>query len=289
MLIPLSRQKFEQLIPLVATGAQYKHAWGKFSDFLRRVLISISALASILFVGWLLPIEVLSGVRFFLGLLAMVYWLWSPVLEASLQNIAYRRYKYAGFLRGEVLDVYISDELIGQEENVNNTGDLVIVENRERKINVEIVDELGFATRIQAPLKREHQALAPGDTAELLVLSNRPDLSRVARVTDVFIPRNGVWVSDYPYLRRDEFEAVSRRLEAEDLGRFEADREDPNPRRGNRFDTSADYDEFAPKPRREPRIDRGTSRQPNSTRKRQPGSMARRRASDRRDADYSDY
>ncbi|KAM3096005.1 phosphate ABC transporter permease [Phormidesmis sp. 146-35] len=267
MLIPLSRQKFEQLIPVVATGAQYKHAWGKFPSFLRRVLISISALACILFIGWLLPIDWLSGVRFFLGLFAMTYWLWSPVLEASLRNIAYRRYKFAGFLRGEVADVYISDELIGQEENVNNTGDLVIVENRERKINVEVVDETGFATRIQAPLKREHQAIAPGDTAELMILSNRSDLSKIARVTDVFLPRNGVWVSDYPYLRRDEFEAVSRRLEREDYG-FEADDLTEPRRRSN-----ADFED-APR-----RTVRGSSRKP-SGQKRRPGNLSRRRSAD---------
>jgi hypothetical protein len=263
MLIPLSRQKFEQLIPVVATGAQYKHAWGKFSDFLRRVLISISALASILFIGWLLPIGALSGVRFFLGLFAMTYCLWAPVLEASLRNISYRRYKFAGFLQGEVLDVYISDELIGQEENVNNTGDLVIVENRERKINVEIVDESGFATRIQAPLKREHQAIAPGDIAELMILSNRSDLSKIARVTDMFLPRNGVWVSDYPYLRRDEFEAVSRRLEREDYD-FEEEVTEPRRRSDAKFEDA---------PRRNVR---GASRQPGQ--KRQPGNLSRRRS-----------
>ncbi|MGV0027167.1 phosphate ABC transporter permease [Phormidesmis priestleyi] len=266
MLIPLSRQKFEQLIPVVATGAQYKHAWGNFSDFLRRVLISISALASILFIGWLLPIGALSSVRFFLGLFALTYCLWSPVLEASLRNVSYRRYKFAGFLRGEVLDVYLSDEVIGQEESVNNTGDLVIVENRERKINVEIVDETGFSTRIQAPLKREHQAIAAGDTAELMILSNRSDLSKIARVTDVFLPRNGIWVSDYPCLRRDEFEAVSRRLERDDYSFEEEELTEPRRR------SDADFEDA---PRRNVR---GASRQ--SGQKRRPGNLSRRRSSD---------
>src|SRR6476620_1176199 len=116
MLIPLSRKKFEELIPLVATGAQYKYCWGKFPDFLRRILVSIAALAAILLIRTLFGSgefqESLQGITFFMGLFALVYWLWSPVLQASLRNFAYRRYKYSGFLQGEVLDVYITEEVI---------------------------------------------------------------------------------------------------------------------------------------------------------------------------------
>jgi hypothetical protein len=216
MLVPVNRKKFEELVPLVATGAQYKYCWGKFQDFLRRILVSIAALATILLVRWLLPIEELRGISFFIGLFALVYWLWSPVLQASLRNFTLRRYKFAGFLRGEVLDLYITDEIVSTEENVNDRGDLVIVENRERRINLEVGDESGFTTRIQVPLKKEHQAIRIGDIAELLVLSNRPDLSRIAKVSDIFLSRIGIWVSDYPYLRRDEFAAVSRELDAVD-------------------------------------------------------------------------
>jgi hypothetical protein len=162
MLIPLSRKKFEELIPLVGTGAQYKYCWGKFPDFLRRILISISALASILLIRALFGSgefqNSLQGVTFLIGLFALVYWLWSPVLQASLRNFAYRRYKYAGFLKGEVLDVYVTEELIGTEENVNARGELVIVENRERRINLEVGDESGFTTLLQVPIRQEHQA-----------------------------------------------------------------------------------------------------------------------------------
>ncbi|TAF39000.1 MAG: phosphate ABC transporter permease, partial [Oscillatoriales cyanobacterium] len=32
MLIPLTRETFQELIPAVATGAQYKYFWGKPPD-----------------------------------------------------------------------------------------------------------------------------------------------------------------------------------------------------------------------------------------------------------------
>ena len=43
MLVPITRQKFEQLVPLVATASQYNYYWGKFPDILQRLLISVVA------------------------------------------------------------------------------------------------------------------------------------------------------------------------------------------------------------------------------------------------------
>lgn len=210
MLVPLTRQKLEQLIPLSATAEQYRYYWGKFPDFLQRLLISVVGVVVI----WVLEL-VIGGYKFLAlpaGIAAGLYWLWGPVLWAGLRNAEYRKYPYGGFWRGEVLDVFVSEELISTEETVNDRGELVIVENRERRINLEVGDETGFTKQLQASLQREHQRIAPGQVAELVVLSNQPDLSRIAKVTDVYIPSLRVWVSDYPYLNRDMFEAVSRQL-----------------------------------------------------------------------------
>jgi hypothetical protein len=211
MLVPLTRQKFEQLIPRIATGAQYRYCWGKSSDFLKRLLISVVSVV----VVWLLALVLGEGFQtllFALGLIAGLYWLWGPVLWASLRNGEYRRYKYSGFFRGRVLDVFITEELVGKEETVNNKGDLVIVENRERRINLEVGDETGFTTQLQVPLLRAHQVIAPNQVAEMLVLSNQSDLSRIAKETDIYIPSRKLWVSDYPFLRRDVFTDVSSRI-----------------------------------------------------------------------------
>lgn len=211
MLVPLTRQKFEQLIPRIATGAQYQYYWGKFPDFLKRLLISVVGVV----VAWLLGLvlgDAFNPLLFSLGLGVGLYWLWGPVLWASLRNAKYRQYQYSGFLRGEVLDVFITEELIGTEETVNNKGELVIVENRERRLNLEVGDETGFFTQLQVPLRRTHKVIAPGQVAEMLVLSNVDDLSRIDRETDIYIPSHNMWVSDYPYLRRDVFTDVSNRI-----------------------------------------------------------------------------
>lgn len=214
MLVPLTRQKFEQVMPLLATGHQYAYYWGKFPDFLRRVLISIVAAFGVYLIeqalrGW-------GPILFLLGLITILYWLWAPIYMASVRNAKYRRYAYSGFWRGEVLDIFVTEDLIGEEQTVNNRGELVIIENRERRLNIEVGDETGFTSQVVVPLRREHKAIRPGQTAEMLFLSNQKDLSRIAQETDIYIPELNLWVSDYPYLRRDVFADVSRQLKSRD-------------------------------------------------------------------------
>lgn len=211
MLIPLTRQKFEELIPVVGTTEQYRYCWGKASDVLRRLLISVASIVVVVILQFLLG-DGFGIILFILGVTAGFYWLWSPVYWASRRNLECRRYQYTGFWQGEVLDVFITEELIGEEETVNKRGDLVIVENRERRLNLEVGDDSGFITKLQVPLQRSHRVIRAGDIAELLVLSNRPDLSRISKVSDLYFPDYGLWVSDYPYLRRDSFIEVSRKL-----------------------------------------------------------------------------
>lgn len=211
MLVPLTRQKFEQLIPIVGTGSQYKYCWGKLPEFLIRLLISVVSVLLLYLIRLFLPEDFV-----FLAVLGAIvgglYWLWGPVFWASWQNFQCRRYKYSGFWRGEVIDVYVSEEIIGKEQTVNNRGELVIVENREKRLNLEVGDETGFSTSLQVPLKRAHQAIAPGEIAEMLVMSNRPDLARISQVTDIYLPELDLWVSEYPYLRRDEFVDIGSRI-----------------------------------------------------------------------------
>lgn len=215
MLIPLTRKKFEQLIPRFATGPQYVYYWGKFPDFLKRLLISVVSLVVLYFGGLLIfQSDEVGPIRFLLVIVALLYWLWAPVYFASRRNAKYRKYPYSGFWQGKVLDVFITEEAIGTEETVNKRGELVIVENRERRLNLEIGDDTGFSTEIQVPLRKQHKGIAPGQIAQMIVMSNMPDLSRFAKISDVYIPYLDLWVSDYPYLAKEDFVEVSRQLQA---------------------------------------------------------------------------
>jgi len=211
MLVPITREKFEQIVPLAATGPQYNYYWGKISDLVRRLLISAIATIVTLFFGNVFG-GGSSGLMFIFGAIGGFYWLWAPVYQATLRNAALRRIPYSGFWQGKVLDVFVSEELIGEEQTVNQRGELIIIENRERRINLEVGDETGFTALIQAPLNRLYKNINRGDTAELLILSRQPDLGRITKITDAFIPRYNLWVGEYPYLQRDVFAEVSREI-----------------------------------------------------------------------------
>ena len=216
MLIPLTRKTVETLIPAVATGDQYKHYWGKPQDLLKRLLISVTALIVVLVIGAATRDNEISGFcRFIFGIATGLYWFWYPIYGASLRNRTYRRYPYAGLWQGEVLDAFVTEELIGTEETVNKRGELVIVEDRERRINLEVGDESGFRTLVQAPFLRDHKTIYPGMPVQLLLLSQEKNLSRISKISDAYLPNRDLWVSDYPYLRRDMFLEVSQRVFAE--------------------------------------------------------------------------
>ncbi|MBW4490527.1 MAG: phosphate ABC transporter permease [Trichocoleus desertorum ATA4-8-CV12] len=222
MLVPLTREKFEQLVPLVATFPQYKYHWGKLSDFLKRLLISVIGIVVVAITHSLIG-EAGGVILFFLGVASSLYWLWAPILWATLRNLEARKPRHSGFWQGRVLDAYVSEELIGTEETVNKKGELVLVENRERRLNLEVGDESGFRIPVQVPLRREHKAIRPDQPVEMVVMSHLPDLSRIAKVSDIYIPSQNIWVSDYPQVQRDNFLEVSRRLRSE-----------PKPRRPSR-------------------------------------------------------
>jgi len=241
MLVPLTRQKFEQLVPWIASSPQYKYYWGKFPDLLQRVLISVVSAAVLLLIKVLFGLD-LGAIIFLLGFVASFYWFWGPVFWASVRNAKYRSYKYSGFFRGRVLDWWLTEELIGKQETVNNKGELVIVENREKWINLELGDDTEFTVEFKAPLRPYHKAIARGQTAEMLVMSNRSDLSTIDQISDIYIRSCNLWVSDYPFLRRDFFNEVSDRL------RDDQDR--PRRRRSENSEYNSPDDQDRPRRRR---------------------------------------
>lgn len=237
MLIPLTRQTFQELIPAVATGVQYKYCWGKPPDFLRRMLISAVIVILVLVIYSFVGSDV-GPLVLITGLIAGLYWLWGPILWASLRNAECRKYQYCGFWQGRVLDIYITDEVTSQEETVNQKGQLVIIDNLEPRINLEVGDKTGFTTTLRAPLRKEHQGIVPGQAALMLIMSNQEDLNTITKVSDIYIPSRDVWVSDYPYLRRDLFVEISQQIKK---GRQKKGRDRPNPSRDVKRRSPADY------------------------------------------------
>ena len=211
MLVPLTRKAFKQLIPLVATGTQYSFYWGKWRDLLQRLFLSLV----LLIMAWLLGTLLVSGwltIQFVFYIITGSYWLWAPILWASIKNMSCLNYQYCGFWRGRVLDIFTTEELVREEQTVNKFGELIIIKNKRRLINIEVGDNKGFKTTVKTLIDKLFQSVRPGDFAEMLVLSQVSNLSRIAKTTDVYLPQHNLWVGKYPYLRHDIFKQISKNL-----------------------------------------------------------------------------
>lgn len=211
MLIPIKKEISEEIIPSIATANQYAYYGGNLQNILKNLFLSLVGVV-IIWLVCLLFGRAFQGLSLILRFIAGLYWLWGPVYWASLKNQNYRRYPYVAFWRGRIVDVYITEELINEQEMLNKLGNLIVIENRQKKINLEVEDETGFRATIKAPLSRIHKAINPGQAVEALLLSNDPDFQKIAKITDVYIPRNQLWVGEYPYLRRDIFLDIRREL-----------------------------------------------------------------------------
>lgn len=94
MLRPLTRDKFEQLIPSIATSAQYAHYWGEWKDLLNRLLISVVAVVAVFLLGLVLG-KSAEGLVLLIAVISGLYWLWSPVYWASMRNRTIRSWPIA--------------------------------------------------------------------------------------------------------------------------------------------------------------------------------------------------
>ena len=211
MLIPLKKEAINDMIPAIATGTQYAYYWANISTFLKNLFISLIGVLIFWLIGSILG-RGAEGVSLIFRVIVGLYWLWSPIYWASVRNSKYRRYQYNGFWRGRILDVYVTEEVINESSALDKLGKAIIVENLQKKINIEIGDKSGFQVTITSPLKRIHKAIRPGQAVEALLLSNDPDFMRISQITDIYIPRHKLWVGEYPYLRRDIFLDVRKEL-----------------------------------------------------------------------------
>lgn len=211
MLIPLKKEAVKDLIPAVATGTQYAYYWANIATLLKNLFISLIGILIFWLIGAVLG-KGAEGLSLIFRVTAGLYWLWSPVYWGSVRNRKYRRYNHTGFWRGRILDVYITEEVVNESSALNKLGKAIIVENLQKKINLEIGDKSGFRATISSPLKRIHKVINRGQAVEGLLLSNDPDFMRIANITDVYIPRHKLWVGDYPYVRRDIFLNIRREL-----------------------------------------------------------------------------
>jgi len=207
MLIPLKPGELYKLIPAVATGPQFQACSGDPRKLLQRVLISVIGGVITLLISQTLAFNSrFSSLWLVAGVILLLYLLWGPIVEAGRRNAVLRRYPAAAIFEGEVANVFNREVVENKREQADRSGRLELVENRRTWLCLELEDEEGYLGQLRFPMEKKHQAIRPGMVIRCLVLSERPDFSRIGALSDGWLPQLKLWVGEYPYLLRPAFE-----------------------------------------------------------------------------------
>lgn len=212
MLIPLKPGELTRLIPAVATGPQFSACSGDPRRLLQRVLISvIGGVISLLISQTLLFRSQWGPIFLVVGFVFLLYIMWGPILEAGRRNAVLRRYPAAAIFDGRVAELYTREVVEDRREQAGREGRLELVENRRTWLCLELEDDEGYLGVVRFPLEKRHQQIRRGTVARAVVLSDRRDFSRVAAISDAWLPQLKLWVGEYPYLLRPAFEELCLR------------------------------------------------------------------------------
>jgi hypothetical protein len=214
MLIPLRPGELQRLIPAVATGPQFNACSGDPRKLLQRVLVSVIGGVLLLLVSQTLAFNSrYSALWLVAGVTTVLYLLWGPIVEAGRRNAGLRRYPAAAIFEGQVADLFTREVVEERREQADRAGRLELVENRRTWLCLELEDEDGYLGQVRFQLEKPHERIRRGMVVRCLVLSERPDFSRVGALSDAWLPQLKLWVGEYPYLLRPAFEELcARRL-----------------------------------------------------------------------------
>ena len=83
-----------------------------------------------------------------------------------------------------------------------------MVENRRTWLFIDIGDEDGYLTKIKFPMENKHQLIRNGSNVRCLVFSNDMDYNSIFTTSDAWLPKQKLWVGEYPFLLRPAFEEL---------------------------------------------------------------------------------
>lgn len=75
-------------------------------------------------------------------------------------------------------------------------------------LRVECVDSTGRQLQLHARLSQEYLEVQAGQPVVGILLSTSPRFTRLAALTDLYVPAAECWIGDYPYLDRAEVESL---------------------------------------------------------------------------------
>ncbi|MGQ9838416.1 MAG: hypothetical protein ACUVRV_10735 [Cyanobacteriota bacterium] len=207
MLLELTPEECEAVIPVVPTRVQYATYWSDALKSTGRIITAIS-------VGVLLLVlsrpfgegSFLGAICFLAGSLSLLYpFLWGPLYVISRRQLAFREIPYGGLFFGQVLRTRRINVVVEEREKLDENGDLYIEEVRERQFEMEIGDETGLTYRLRAKDDPRYRRIVPKQSVIGLVKAYSRDLKRRPTLSEVYVVKLGEWVGDISYLDREAF------------------------------------------------------------------------------------
>jgi hypothetical protein len=234
-LIPLP---VDELARLVATGAptasQYSSYWGRtkqeqYGRFLESSIVSFLGV----FFSYFLSFVLGGFIATLFGCLFVFYGVLSPEFKAYQRNWEFlggrplvdpwtvegdpeRAGLYGALFLGRIGDVCVVEDSEAVEEFDLETFSDYTMETDELErftgqpylLRVGCVDSSGRDLQVHARLSEEYLDLRPGMPITGILLSVSPKFTRLAALTDFYVPAAECWIGDYPYLDRAELEAL---------------------------------------------------------------------------------
>jgi len=220
MLLELTPEECESVIPLVPTRLQYAAYWSDALKSVGRIITAILVGVALLVLSRAFGEgSFLGAVSFLAGFLSLLYpFLWGPLYTISRRQMAFREIPYGGLFFGQVLSTRRYEVVVEERKKLDEDGELYIEEVRERQFEMEIGDETGVTYRVRARDDPRYRRIVKKQSVLALVKAYSRDLRRRPTLSEVYVVKLGEWVGDVSYLDREAFLQLADELLALELG-----------------------------------------------------------------------
>ncbi|MFS8796073.1 hypothetical protein NW807_02515 [Synechococcus sp. R70.1] len=220
MLLELTPEECESVIPLVPTRLQYTAYWSDALNSVGRIITAILVGVALLVLSRAFGEgSFLGAVSFLAGFLSLLYpFLWGPLYTISRRQMAFREIPYGGLFFGQVLSTRRYEVVVEERKKLDEDGELYIEEVRERQFEMEIGDETGVTYRVRARDDPRYRRIVKKQSVLALVKAYSRDLRRRPTLSEVYVVKLGEWVGDVSYLDREAFLQLADELLALELG-----------------------------------------------------------------------